>query len=80
MGSKPLGGGFSKGSYPAFTQLSEKTMENSERLGRQARPGIEPDTSRLPILNADLHSHWCGQGRTVQHPCLTRDSNREPLV
>ena len=26
-------------------------MENSERLGRQARSGIEPGTSRLPVLN-----------------------------
>ena len=25
-------------------------MENSERLRRQARPGIEPDTSRLPVF------------------------------
>ena len=25
-------------------------MENSERLGRQARPGIEPGTSRQPVL------------------------------
>ena len=24
-------------------------MENSERLGRQVRPGFEPDTSRLPV-------------------------------
>ena len=27
-------------------------MENSERLGRQARPGFEPGTSRLPVLSA----------------------------
>ena len=26
--------------------------ENSERLGRQARPGFEPGTSRLPVLSA----------------------------
>ena len=26
-------------------------MENSERLGRQARPGFEPGTSRLPVLS-----------------------------
>ena len=30
---------------------SEKTTENFERLGRQARPGFEPDTSRLPVLS-----------------------------
>ena len=34
--------GFYKGSYPLFTRVSEKTTENPERLGRQARPGIEP--------------------------------------
>ena len=26
-------------------------MENSERLGRQLRPGFEPGTSRLPVLS-----------------------------
>ena len=26
-------------------------MENSERLGQQARPRFEPGTSRLPILS-----------------------------
>ena len=37
-----LHGGLSKGSQPVFTRVSEKTIENSERLGRQARPGVEP--------------------------------------
>ena len=27
-------------------------MENSERLDRQARPGIEPGTSHLPVFRA----------------------------
>ena len=27
-------------------RVSEKTMENSKRLGRQARPGVEPGTSQ----------------------------------
>ena len=31
-------------------RVSEKTTENSERPGRQARPGIEPGTSRLPVF------------------------------
>ena len=44
------GGVFSKVSQPVFTRVSEKTMENSERLGRQARLGIEPGTSRLPVF------------------------------
>ena len=32
-------------------RVSEKTTENSERLGRQARPGLESGTSRLPVLS-----------------------------
>ena len=41
-----LRGGVSKGSYPVFTRVLEKTTENSEQLVRQARPGLEPGTSR----------------------------------
>ena len=37
---------------------SEKTMKNSERLGRQALTGIEPDTSRLPVLGAEPVGYW----------------------
>ena len=44
-----LRGGLSKGSQPVFTRVSEKITENSERLGRQARPGLEPGSSRLPV-------------------------------
>ena len=51
-------------------------MENSERLGRQAQPEIEPGTSRLPDFE---RNYWWSQGRTARHPCLTRDSNPEPL-
>ena len=47
-----LRGSLSKGSQPVFTRVSEKTTENSERLGRQARPGFVPGTSRLPVLSA----------------------------
>ena len=43
------GGGLSKGSYPVFMRVPEKTTENSERLGQQARPRIEPGTSCLQI-------------------------------
>ena len=32
-------------------RVSEKNTENSERLSRQARPGFEPGTSRLPVLS-----------------------------
>ena len=38
----------------------EKTMENSERFGRQVRPGIEPGTFRLPALSAEPLRHWWG--------------------
>ena len=50
MGGMPSVGVFSKGSYPIFTRVSKKTTENSERLGRQARPGIELGTYRLLVL------------------------------
>ena len=67
-----LRGGLSKGSQPVFTRVSEKTTENSERLDRQARPRIEPGTSRLPVFE---RSHWWGQKRSVSHPCFTRNSS-----
>ena len=48
----PLQGqSLSKGSYPLFTRVSEKTTENSERLGRQAQQRFKPGTSRLLILS-----------------------------
>ena len=36
---RALRGGLSKGSYPVFTRVLQKTTENAERLGRQARRG-----------------------------------------
>ena len=51
IGGMPSVGDLSKGSYPVITQVSEKTTENSERLGRQAWPGFEPSTSRLSVLS-----------------------------
>ena len=44
----------SKGSYPVFKRVQEKTTENSEWLSRSARLGFEPFTSRLPALRAEL--------------------------
>ena len=41
--------------------VSEKTTENSERLGQQAQPGIETGTSRLPVLSAEPLRHWWGE-------------------
>ena len=44
MEPEPIGGVTSVG---GLTRVSEKTTENYERLGRQARPGFEPGTSHL---------------------------------
>ena len=41
-------------------RISEKTTENSEWLGRQALPGFEPGTPRLPALRAVPLHHWWG--------------------
>ena len=46
-------------------QLLEKTTENSEQLGRRARPRIELGTSRLPIFSTESLSHRWGLGLTV---------------
>ena len=50
MGGVPSVGGISKGPKPVFTSVSVKTTENSELLSRQAQPGIESGTSRLPVF------------------------------
>ena len=52
-----LRGGLSKGSYPYLRQILEKTIGNIERLGRQAQPGIEPSTSRLPVFSSEPLRH-----------------------
>ena len=41
--------GLFKGSQPVFMRVPEKTTENSERPGRQARSEIELGTSRLTV-------------------------------
>ena len=53
-GRRALRGGISKRSWPVFTEVSEKTLGNSERLGRQTEPWIEPGTSCLAALSAEL--------------------------
>ena len=55
-GPRPIGGMSSVGVFqrnpsPYLREFRRKTTENSERLGRQARPGFEPGTSRLPVLS-----------------------------
>ena len=42
LGENALHRGLSKESQPIFKRVSEKTTENSERLGQQARSRIEP--------------------------------------
>ena len=66
LGPEPVGevpslNGQSKGSYHVFTRHSKEITENSERLGRQARLFIEPGTSRLQALSAELLHHWRGE-------------------
>ena len=56
-GPRPVGGVSSVGVFlrdpsPYLRKVQEKTTENSERLGRQERLGIEPGTSHLPALSA----------------------------
>ena len=41
-------------------------MENSERLGRQARSKIEPDTILLQVLSAELLRLWWGNWQIEQ--------------
>ena len=43
-------------------RVSEKTTENSERLGRQGQPGIEYGISHLSVLNAE-HLSYCWGAR-----------------
>ena len=73
MDSVPSVGVFLRDPSPYLREFRRK----SERLDRQARPGIELGTYRLPVFE---RSHWWSQGRTARHPFLIRDSNPEPLV
>ena len=58
MGGMPSVGIFLRDPSPYLREFWRKTTENSERLGRQARPGIEPGTSRLPVLSTEPLRHW----------------------
>ena len=75
MGGVPSVGVFLRDPSPYLREFRRKQRKNSERLGRQARPGFEPGTSRLPVFRTEPYSHLWGQGKTVLHPCLIRDSN-----
>ena len=50
-------------------------MKKSERLARQARPGIEPGTSRRPALSAEPLRIWwghIGKGFIIYVNCINR--------
>ena len=53
-------GDHSKGSFTIFTRVLEIITENSERLGRQAQPEIEPSTFPLSILKTEYLGYWQG--------------------
>ena len=58
IGGMPSMGVLLKYLNPYLREFRRKTTENSERLGRQALPGIESGTSRLPVTSAEPLSHW----------------------
>ena len=74
----------SKGSQPVFTRFLEKITENSERLGRQTRPGIKPGNSLLPALSPGPLHHWWGALRGIfqrnPSPCLKGEQNQNSLL
>ena len=49
MRGVPFRGDHSKVSLPVFIRVSEETTEDSERLGQQARSGVEPGTCSLSV-------------------------------
>ena len=57
---RALHGGLSKECQPIFTRVLETTAENSERLGRQTRLGIEPGISCQPVFSEESFGHWWG--------------------
>ena len=58
IGILPSVGGISKESLSLFTRVLEKTTENSELICQRVLPGIQPDTSRPPVLSAELVDYW----------------------
>ena len=61
VGVLSIGRSLSKGSQPLFTQVSEKTMENSKQLGRQVSPGIKNqwkmNTLKILFLKSLIYLH-----------------------
>ena len=55
---------------PYLREFRRKPRKNSERIDRQARPGIKPPgTSHLPILSAEPLRYWWG-GLILWTRCL----------
>ena len=52
-------------------------MDNSEQLGRQAWPGIEPGTYRLAVFCTEPLRHWWGQ---LYSESLSLESFEGPLT
>ena len=55
----PSVGGFLKYPNDIYASFGENHGK-LRKLGRQVRPGIEPGTSRLPVLRAEQLGHWLG--------------------
>ena len=56
----PSVGTFLRDPSPYLREFRRKTAENYEPLNRQARPGIEPGTSRTPALSTEELHYWWG--------------------
>ena len=52
------GGVFIRDSCPYLLEFWNKTMENSERLGLQARAEIEPGTFCQPAMRPEPLGYW----------------------
>ena len=55
-------------------------MENSERLGRQARPEIKPGTSHLPVLSAELLGRWWSESELAMESSISSYFSFETLT
>ena len=80
MDGMPSMGIFLRDPRPYLHKFQRKPQKNSERLGRQVRPEIEPSTFRQQALERKTAQLLVVQGQTVSHACLTRDSNPVTLM
>ena len=61
IGGMPTVGVFLRDPDPYLREFRRKTTKNSERLGRQAPPGIETGTFRQSFLSAESLRRWWGR-------------------